>query len=47
MSCPKVFTEMEGIVERLSAKGDLNFKVPTNAIMNHTGGPDSPKDGNY
>ncbi|XP_021948533.1 myc box-dependent-interacting protein 1 isoform X2 [Folsomia candida] len=40
----KVFTEMEGIVERLSAKGDLNFKVPTNAIMNHTGGPDSPKD---
>lgn len=39
---------MEGIVERLSkesAKGNLNFKVPSNAIMNHSGA-DSPKDGN-
>ncbi len=44
----QVFTELEGIVDRLSkesAKGNLNFKVPTNAIMNHTGGADSPKDG--
>ncbi|ODM96338.1 Amphiphysin [Orchesella cincta] len=42
----KVFTELEGIVEKLakeSGKGTLNFQVPSNAVLNNTS--DSPKDG--
>ncbi|CAL8082875.1 unnamed protein product [Orchesella dallaii] len=41
----KVFTELEGIVEKLakeSGKGTLNFQVPSNAVLNNTS--DSPKD---
>ena len=42
----QVYTELEGIVERLSkesAKGALVFKAPSNAILNNS--TDSPKEG--
>lgn len=43
----QVFTELESIVEKLAkeaGKGTMNFKVPSNAVLNNTS--DSPKDGN-